>query len=322
MSLQKRPKRSFTPTSDDGDVVVPVTNEDDTGTPSPENTPLIRKPVGFTWTPSVSAQIETYEAPLPPKPPTAGYFLPGQAPPPPPKPPKQQKPKTNRKKKNQEYSSQTGRFRLMASTPGPSTMSPAPADFLTLTPSGRTGLAGVTPFHSSVAITGSPSGTLSSGSSAVATSSPHLSTHLPFSSPAMLTANGLTHYSREMEMHRSAPAPVQVSAGESLAPPRKRGKRGNTITEGTVPDVQGSDFLHYQHPQAATTGLAHASYNFRSSDNRAESTETIGSNRSLTHNNPDPQSNTACKKILPPASSQLIPGKLQLILIVQILNVR
>ena len=139
----------------------------------------------------------------------------------------------------------------------------------------------------------------------------------------MLTANGLTHYSREMEMHRSAPAPVQVSAGESLAPPRKRGKRGNTITEGTVPDVQGSDFLHYQHPQAATTGLApHASYNFRGSDNRAESTETIGSNRSLTHNNPDPQSNTACKKILPPASSQLIPGKLQLILIVQILNVR
>jgi len=182
-------------------------------------------------------------------------------------------------------------------------MSPAPADFLTLTPSGGTDLAGVTPFHSSVAIMGSPSGTLSSSSSAVATSSPNLSTQLPFSSSTMPTPNGLTHYSHEMEMHRNAPAPAQVSVGESLAPPRKRGKRGNTIPEGTVPDVPGSQFLHYQHPQGATTGLApHVSYNCHSSDNRAESTKTIGSSRPLTHNNTDPQPNTVCKEIHPLAS--------------------
>lgn len=132
--FQKRSKRSFTPTSDDGDLVVPATNDGATDSPPPENAPLIRKPVGFSWTPSTSTtDIQTYEAPMP-APPATSYFLPGQAPP---KPQKTQRKKTNRKKKCQEYSAQTGRFRLGAPasvvpTPrtlvsGPQPCSPSPA---------------------------------------------------------------------------------------------------------------------------------------------------------------------------------------------------
>ncbi|KIK28014.1 hypothetical protein PISMIDRAFT_7954 [Pisolithus microcarpus 441] len=110
----KRQRRSFTPHSDDGDLVIPVTNDGDEETPEPRSAPLIRKPVGFSWTPSTAAAIETYEAALPPKP-TSNYFLPGQAPPPPPKQPKR---RSNRKKKGQEYSAQTGRFRISAPTNG------------------------------------------------------------------------------------------------------------------------------------------------------------------------------------------------------------
>ena len=294
MSLQKRPQRSFTPTSDDGDLVVPAPNQNDTDTPSPENTPLIRKPVGFTWTPSTSAHIETYEASLPPKPPTAGYFLPGQAPLPPPKPPKPPKPKTNRKKKNQEYSSQTGRFRLTA-TPGPSTTPPALPDFLSLTPSGGTGLAGAISFHSSAAIMGSPGGTISSGSSVVAASPSNVSAQLSFGS-TMAAANGLTHYGHEMPTYGTTPA--QVGASTSLAPPRKRPKRSNKITEGTTPDVQAPQSPLYQRSQETNIGLApHISHDRRGSSNQAESTETINTRRSPIHSNLGSQSNTSCKKI-------------------------
>ncbi|KAI6032947.1 hypothetical protein F5J12DRAFT_797650 [Pisolithus orientalis] len=109
----KRQRRSFTPNSDDGDLVVPVTNQGENDTPE-SSAPLIRKPVGFSWTPSTATVIETYEAALPPKP-TTNYFLPGQAPPPPPKQPTR---RTKRKKKGQEYSAQTGRFRVSTPTNG------------------------------------------------------------------------------------------------------------------------------------------------------------------------------------------------------------
>lgn len=110
----KRQRRSFTPNSDDGDLAIPVTNDGDDETAEPRSAPLIRKPVGFSWTPSTTASIETYEATLPLKP-TSSYFLPGQAPPPPSKQPKR---RSNRKKKGQEYSAQTGRFRISAPTNG------------------------------------------------------------------------------------------------------------------------------------------------------------------------------------------------------------
>ncbi|KAI6123839.1 hypothetical protein EDD16DRAFT_610148 [Pisolithus croceorrhizus] len=120
----KRQRRSFTPNSDDGDLVIPVTNDGDNDTPEPRSAPLLRKPVGFSWTPSTAATIETYEAALPPKP-TSNYFLPGQAPP---LPPKQPKRRSNRKKKGQEYSAQTGRFRISAPTNGLSMVTTTHAD--------------------------------------------------------------------------------------------------------------------------------------------------------------------------------------------------
>ncbi|KAI6046071.1 hypothetical protein EDC04DRAFT_1869523 [Pisolithus marmoratus] len=118
----KRQRRSFTPNSDDEDFVTPAANEGDNGSPEPTSAPLIRKPVGFSWTPSTTTTvIETYEATLPPKP-TTSYFLPGQAPPPPPKQPKR---RSNRKKKGQEYSAQTGRFRVAPPMNGsPTVVSP------------------------------------------------------------------------------------------------------------------------------------------------------------------------------------------------------
>ncbi|KAL4080354.1 hypothetical protein V8B97DRAFT_2020960 [Scleroderma yunnanense] len=264
------PKRSFTPTSDDGEsLVIPVTNAGDTSTPSPENTPIIRKPLGFSWIPSNSTHIETYEATLPPKSATA-VFLPGQAPPPPPKPPRQQKPKTTRKKKNQEYSSQTGRFRLMAS--------PAltPADFLTLTPSVGSSLGGVTPFHSPATITGSSPGTLSSGSSIVAISPPNMTTQLPLNSSMMATANSPMSETRG---YRNPTLPSQVNAEELPAASRKRTKRDNRVIEDTTPDIQSPRSVHHQRPQAITTeGLVpQVSYNRRGSDNQGEPVENIGS---------------------------------------------
>ncbi|KAF8557587.1 hypothetical protein OG21DRAFT_1505085 [Imleria badia] len=126
---QKRQRRSFTPTSDDGDLVVPVAPSEDTETPTPENAPLIRQAVGFSWTPSTSANVTTYQATVAPKP-APPYFLPGQAPRPPPKP-KSSRPRAPRKKKDQQYSSQTTKFKLIGSTSSP--------------PSGSTSLAATSP---------------------------------------------------------------------------------------------------------------------------------------------------------------------------------
>lgn len=125
--MQKRQKRSFTPTSDDGDLVVPVTHNDDVETPTPENPPLIRQAVGFSWTPCISANVNTYQATVAPQ--VVPYFLPGQAPPPPPKP-KPTKPRSPRKKKGAPYTDQTGRFKIsgsnLSSSPGSGSASLVP----------------------------------------------------------------------------------------------------------------------------------------------------------------------------------------------------
>lgn len=130
--MQKRQRRSFTPTSDDGDLV-PAAPSEDTETPTPENAPLIRQAVGFSWTPSTSANVCTYQATVAPKP-AAPYFLPGQAPRPPPKP-KTSKPRAPRKRKDEQFSSQTTKFKLSSSASSP--------------PSGSTSLATTSPDTSS-----------------------------------------------------------------------------------------------------------------------------------------------------------------------------
>ncbi|KAG8214023.1 hypothetical protein J3R82DRAFT_10778 [Butyriboletus roseoflavus] len=115
--VAKRQRRSFTPTSDDGDLVVPVMHNEDVETPTPENPPLIRQAVGFSWTPSISANSAPQVVP---------YFLPGQAPPPP--KPKTSKPRAPRKKKDKQYTNQTGKFKIgdsnLSSSPGSGGLAP------------------------------------------------------------------------------------------------------------------------------------------------------------------------------------------------------
>lgn len=142
---QKRPKRSFTPNSDDGDLVVTPVGEHIDDTPPPEGQPILRQPVAFNWD-KATAPIQTYSAPAKP---AVNYFLPGQAPvagpsrtpagpaPPaatssqrlpspspswqPPPPPNRRKPTSSSRKKksetktrhfNDEFSYQTGRFKV------------------------------------------------------------------------------------------------------------------------------------------------------------------------------------------------------------------
>jgi hypothetical protein len=141
---QKRPKRSFSPTSDDGDLVVPPVGEHIDDTPPPEGQPIVRQAMAFNWDKSAAATVPTYSASAPAKP-TVNYFLPGQAPtvgpsptpvdqslpaptsaqrslspPCPPSPPTRRKAPSSRKKKsegkirhfNDQFSSQTGRFKV------------------------------------------------------------------------------------------------------------------------------------------------------------------------------------------------------------------
>ena len=113
-------KRSFSPNSDDGDLVVPPIEDDDT---PPPNAPILRQPVAFSWDNAASAQnITTYEAPAPSRlaSATATYFLPGQevpsSTPPQPRPPrgirmpKKKKPKTRHY--NDDFYDKTSSFRL------------------------------------------------------------------------------------------------------------------------------------------------------------------------------------------------------------------
>ncbi|KAG9316709.1 hypothetical protein JVU11DRAFT_2769 [Chiua virens] len=107
----KRQRRSFSPASDDGDLVASVSHNEDAETPTFENTPLIRQAVGFS---SLNTDVSTYQAAVDTQP-TVSYFLPGQAPPAPQKP-KVPKPRAPRKKKGDQYSDRTNKFRLTASS--------------------------------------------------------------------------------------------------------------------------------------------------------------------------------------------------------------
>jgi hypothetical protein len=125
-------KRSFSPTSDDGDLVVPPIADDDT--PPPPERPLLRQPVGFAWNNSSSIStvppaLNTYQASLPlASSSNSIIFLPGQEVPSLPlqaPKAKSSRPKTSdgkvtKKRRTAEYSAQTGRFRLNAYDPTPS----------------------------------------------------------------------------------------------------------------------------------------------------------------------------------------------------------
>ncbi|KAF9227261.1 hypothetical protein BS17DRAFT_775202 [Gyrodon lividus] len=225
----KRQKRSFTPISDDGDLVLPVIPEDGTETPPPENAPLIRQAVGFSWVPSANANVSTYQATLPSKPPVS-YFLPGQAPIQPPKPPKATKPKTSRKKKNEEYSSQTGRFRITAPTTEPLPIaSPSP---------GPSGFVGSVPFNSYPRMDNvmSPGATLSSRNSAVGAASPIVVAQSPaLSSTITSGASFSPGYSNLYGNATAGPSNIintPVQTGTPSAVPAKSTKRIKKLSGG------------------------------------------------------------------------------------------
>ncbi|KAJ4483304.1 hypothetical protein J3R30DRAFT_1760888 [Lentinula aciculospora] len=110
-SLRKQ-KRSFTPTSDDGDLQIPPVPDDDT--PPPPAKPVIRQAVGFAsafGSVGTSTTLTTYEA----KPANSGNakFLPGQTVFPATTAKKTKTSGTKSKKaKKKDYATQTGRFRL------------------------------------------------------------------------------------------------------------------------------------------------------------------------------------------------------------------
>ncbi|KAF9263239.1 hypothetical protein L218DRAFT_999590 [Marasmius fiardii PR-910] len=100
-----RQKRSFSPTSDDGDLVVPQIPDDDT--PPPENRPLIRQALGFTEAVAPSV-IQTYEYSSVSSTARKAKFLPGQSVEVPPEPKKRPK----KRERKGTYGGHTGRFRL------------------------------------------------------------------------------------------------------------------------------------------------------------------------------------------------------------------
>ncbi|KAG1716641.1 hypothetical protein ID866_519 [Astraeus odoratus] len=287
--VTKRPKRTFTPPSDDGDLV-PAINGDESDVPSQEAAPLIRKPVGFSYNPPATAHIETYEATLPSEL-VNPCFLPGQAPPPPPKPPKQQKPKSSRKKKDKEYSAQTGRFRLMAPPAGVPPLTQAPADSRSLVPPVGSDTA-MTPFHSAATNAGSPEGTLSSGNSVTGLSPPNLPTHLPLSSSATLAMSSLQPYRNGITMHANVGTGLSyahtVAPASTSAASAKSTKRKEKPTGAAARDDASSPQVGCQPaPQAPPSEMAVAqmSYSTHGYGNYTGRMQAIGGNRPTSTDN-------------------------------------
>lgn len=118
-------------------MVPPIADDD---TPPPPERPLLRQPVGFAWNNSLSlstapSDLNTYQASLPvTASSSSAVFLPGQAVPSLPLPTPKSKSKGSRTKKSDgtsvkkrriaDYPGQTGRFRLPAYDPTPSTSPP------------------------------------------------------------------------------------------------------------------------------------------------------------------------------------------------------
>ncbi|KAF8161187.1 hypothetical protein B0H34DRAFT_699813 [Crassisporium funariophilum] len=122
-SPARGPKRSFSPTSDDGESVTEAIAAEDDNTPPPAERPLIRQALGFAVN-QPPQSINTYEA----TPASAPIFLPGQEVPMPPKP-KITKPKktgvgVKRPRKPEAYVGQTSRFRIQTYDPTPSAEPP------------------------------------------------------------------------------------------------------------------------------------------------------------------------------------------------------
>lgn len=97
----------------------------DDDTPPPPERPIIRQAVAFSATLQAPPSISTYQASLPAVAPKKAYFLPGQEVPANPgtvmdsKPSKTKKTGAKRAKRADNFSGQTGRFRLQAYDPTP-----------------------------------------------------------------------------------------------------------------------------------------------------------------------------------------------------------
>ncbi|KAK0212774.1 hypothetical protein DFS33DRAFT_1284469 [Desarmillaria ectypa] len=109
-------KRSFSPTSDDGDFEIPPLPDDDT--PPPPERPIIRQAVAFTTI--TPANINTYEPTEASRPATS--FLPGQVVTQPEVP--KRKTRSKKTKHSDNYPDQVGRFRIKSYDPTASTAPP------------------------------------------------------------------------------------------------------------------------------------------------------------------------------------------------------
>lgn len=117
------PKRSFSPTSDDGDSMVhELAAEDDVIIPPTSERPLLRQPLGFSID-QPAQSINTYEASVS-APTKTSVFLPGQVVPIPPKPKTSKSKKgssgVRRPRRPEAYAGQTSRFRIQTYDPTPS----------------------------------------------------------------------------------------------------------------------------------------------------------------------------------------------------------
>ncbi|KAH7888603.1 hypothetical protein F5I97DRAFT_2003561 [Phlebopus sp. FC_14] len=269
----KRHNRSFSPTSDDGDLVIPAVPDDDAETPPPENAPIIRQAVGFSWAPSGAASISTYQATLPAQP-TAPYFLPGQAPIPPPKPPKPTKPRATRKKKNEAYSAQTGRFRLTAAATElqpVASPSPAPSHY--------------SPFGGMSGLATSPGATISSGSSTIGAMSavqptPGASFPPNYSSVSPMTGNVVSGPSGSNTMQTGMPAATKVpkQSKNHSSKGQRRARDSGRDMDRAAPQTSHyrRDYDADKHPMAGAT-TSSASLNTTSLGQTTSTATTQGS---------------------------------------------
>ena len=258
LSFQKRQRRSFTPTSDDGGP--PITHNEDIETPTPENAPLIRQAVGFS---SVGANVTTYQATVAPQP-VVPYFLPGQAPPPPPKP-KVTKPRAPRKKKGEQYSSQTSRFKISGSISSPNSGSASLAttspgnSASTVISSGTTAVSGsMTPAASYASyVDGSATGgpnNISDGTFSVAPDAPSLGTKRPRKSSKRKAPTSHTDYLSQPSVQPPIRPLVLPPIGASVTPqsqcPRNFNPGGQPpVRQRTCSDVgPGSALARLQSP--------------------------------------------------------------------------
>ncbi|KAK0461197.1 uncharacterized protein EV420DRAFT_1530856 [Desarmillaria tabescens] len=219
-------KRSFSPTSDDGDLEIPPLPDDDT--PPPPERPIIRQAVAFTTI--TPANIDTYEPTEAPRPATS--FLPGQVVTQPEAP--KRKTRSKKTKHSDSYPDQVGRFRIKSYDPTASTAPPMQqgngpySSIYRAVPYKERNLA------SGANAQGSPNTQSSLGESTKSTSKS------PTSSSAVQT-NGTS-----TAMTSTSPSPNAVPPTNSTLPNFNSGPSAPPALTSSRPSLSGASRPHYR----------------------------------------------------------------------------